>query len=162
MGLNATGTGRLTRDPELKKSKAGVAYCQFSIASDRVKKKDGQPEADFFECTAFGKTAELIAKTMVKGSKIVITEASLQNDSWEAGDGSKRTKTRIIISGFEFGESKAEAEARRAKANKSSNSDSTEKADSTKTKTPVVAPADKMLVPEDDDDEDEDFELPYT
>lgn len=156
MSLNVTGSGRLTKDPELKKSKAGTSFVNFSLASDRRQKKEGQASSDFFECVAFGKTAELISKSLVKGSRIYIKEAEIQNDTWEASDGTKRTKTKLVIGSFEFGESKSETEARRAKAGLVS--DEPPKA---KKSGPTAAPADKMLVPEDDEDDD-DFELPYT
>ena len=73
------GFGRLTKDPELKQSKAGKPFCNFSIAVNRAFEKD---KADFFQCMAFGKTAEYIDKYASKGSQILI-EGSVQIDEYE-------------------------------------------------------------------------------
>jgi len=73
------GLGRLTKDPELKQSKAGKPFCNFSIAVNRAFEKD---KADFFQCMAFGKTAEYIDKYASKGSQILI-EGSVQIDEYE-------------------------------------------------------------------------------
>ncbi len=73
------GLGRLTKDAELKQSKAGKPFCNFSIALNRAFEKD---KADFFQCMAFGKTAEYIDKYASKGSQILI-EGSVQIDEYE-------------------------------------------------------------------------------
>jgi single-strand DNA-binding protein len=71
--------GRITKDIELKQSKAGKPFCNFSIAVNRAFEKD---KADFFQCMAFGKTAEYIDKYASKGSQILI-EGSVQIDEYE-------------------------------------------------------------------------------
>lgn len=71
--------GRLTKDVELKQSKAGKAFCNFSVAVNRAFEKD---KADFFQCMAFGKTAEYIDKYASKGSQILV-EGSVQIDEYE-------------------------------------------------------------------------------
>ena len=60
-------TGRLTKDPELKYSAGGTAYCRFTIAVNRAFDKE---KSDFISCTAFGKTAELIAEYVKKGYQL--------------------------------------------------------------------------------------------
>ena len=65
--------GRLTRDPEVRYSQGAnpTAVARFSIAVDRRFKREGEPDADFFNCTAFGKQAEFIERYLRKGVKIV-------------------------------------------------------------------------------------------
>lgn len=97
--------GRLTRDPESRATTTGTAVVSFSIAVDRKYKREGEPEADFFNCTAFGKTAEFVAKYFSKGKKILLT-GSLQNDNYTNKDGQKVTATKIMVDNVEFAESK--------------------------------------------------------
>ena len=97
--------GRLTRDPELRKSSNDTSITNFTLAIDRKYKRDGEPSADFFNCTAFGKTAEFVEKYLKKGTKILI-EGHLQNDTYEK-DGQKKTVTKILIDSCEFAESKS-------------------------------------------------------
>ena len=73
-------TGRLTRDPELKFGQSGKAYSRFSLAVDRPFQKG---EADFINCVAFGKTAELIGEYLRKGRKVGVT-GRLQMNRYEA------------------------------------------------------------------------------
>lgn len=91
--------GRLTKDPELNfAANSGTAVCRFSIAVQRPRSKD---ESDFFNCVAFGKTAETIAKFFKKGQRILI-EGELRTGSYDAKDGSKRYTTDIIVNTFNF------------------------------------------------------------
>lgn len=101
--------GRLTRDPEISSSTSGTTFARFSIAVDRKIKAEGQPEADFFNCTSFGKQAEFIERYLKKGTKIVIT-GRLQNDSYTNKDGQKVTATKIITEEVEFAESKKDGQ----------------------------------------------------
>lgn len=106
--------GRLTRDPEIRYAQSGSAVAGFSIAVDRRFKRDDDPEADFFNCSAFGKTAEFVEKYVKKGTKVVI-EGRLQNDSYTNKDGQKVTATKILVDSMEFAESKqASAESQPA------------------------------------------------
>lgn len=105
--MKAFGLGRLTRDIELKYSQSGTAYMQNSIACDRRFKKDGEPDADFFNIKVFGKTAEAMEKMLHKGSKIFV-EGTLQNDSWTDKDGNKKSQTAIMVETWEFAESKGQ------------------------------------------------------
>ena len=96
-------TGRLTKDPELKHGASGSAYCKFTIAVNRMKKEDG---ADFIFCSAFGKTAELIAEYVRKGHQLGV-QGRLQQDTYEK-DGEKISKTGVTVDKIDFLESKKE------------------------------------------------------
>ena len=65
--------GRLTREPEVSSSTSGTTFARYSIAVDRKFKKEGEPDADFFNCTSFGKQAEFVEKYLKKGTKVVVT-----------------------------------------------------------------------------------------
>ncbi|MBQ1548366.1 MAG: single-stranded DNA-binding protein [Lachnospiraceae bacterium] len=102
--------GRLTRDPEIRQGQqSGATVARFSIAVDRRFKREGQPEADFFNCTAFGKTGEFVEKYLKKGTKVVI-DGEVQNDNYTNKEGQTVYGTQIIINTIEFAESKAAAE----------------------------------------------------
>ncbi len=114
--------GRLTRDPEIRYGQGanGTVVGAFSIAVDRRFKRDGEPDADFFDCTTFGKQAEFVEKYLKKGIKIVI-EGRLQNDNYTNKDGQKVYRTRIIVENLEFAESKAASESSGYTGGQSSN-----------------------------------------
>ena len=107
--------GRATRDPEIRYGTGNnqMAIANFSIAVDRRFKREGEPDADFFNCTAFSKTAEFVEKYIKKGTKVVI-DGRLQNDSYTNKDGQKVTSTKIMIDSIEFAESKAANEPNNA------------------------------------------------
>ena len=98
--------GRLTRDPEVRYSQGqnSTAIAKFSIAVDRRFRRDGQPEADFFNCTCFGKQAEFVEKYLQKGTKVVTT-GRVENDNYEK-DGVKHYNVQIMVEEIEFAESK--------------------------------------------------------
>src|SRR5574344_2828799 len=81
------GTGRLTRDPELRQA-GETAFAKFSIAVQRDFKRDGEPDADFLNCTIFGKRAEALSQYFSKGMKIEIT-GRIQTGSYTNKDGFK-------------------------------------------------------------------------
>ncbi|BBM37252.1 single-stranded DNA-binding protein [Pseudoleptotrichia goodfellowii] len=89
--------GRLTKDPELKYSQSGKAFCRFSIA---VTKEFNRNETDFFDCVAWNKTAEIIAEYMRKGKKIAI-QGRLETGSYEKEGRNIKTYS-IIVDKFEF------------------------------------------------------------
>ena len=93
-------TGRLAREPELKYGASGTAYCKFTLAVNRMKKDD---PADFIFCSAFGKTAELIAEYVKKGHQLGV-QGRLQQDTYEK-DGEKISKTGVTVDKIEFLES---------------------------------------------------------
>ena len=94
--------GRLTRDPEVRYS----AVARYSIAVDRRFKRDGQPEADFFDCVSFGKQAEFVEKYLRKGTKIVV-QGQIQNNNYQNREGQTVYRTQIVVDNVEFAESKA-------------------------------------------------------
>ncbi|MBO4414944.1 MAG: single-stranded DNA-binding protein [Lachnospiraceae bacterium] len=99
--------GRLTRDPEVRYSQGAnsSAIGKFSIAVDRRFKREGQPDADFFNCTAFGKLGEFVRDYLKKGVKVVVI-GSVQNDNYTDKDGNQRYSVQIICDEIEFAESK--------------------------------------------------------
>lgn len=99
--------GRLVRDPETRYSQgeSSTAYSRFSIAVNRRFKRQGEPEADFFNCTAFGKQAEFVEKYLRQGTKVVIS-GNVQNDNYTNKNGEKVYSVRIIAEEIEFAESK--------------------------------------------------------
>ena len=101
--------GRLTKDPEITTSTSGTTFARFSIAVDRRFKKEGEPEADFFNCTAFGKTAEFISAWIKKGTKVAIV-GRLQNNNYTNKEGQKVYDVRIMVEEIEFAESKKDGQ----------------------------------------------------
>lgn len=102
--------GRLTKDPDVKYTTGAkqTAIANFSIAVNRKFKREGQPDADFFNCVSLGKTAEIIEKYFFKGSRILLN-GSLQNDTYEK-DGQKHTVTKIMVNEVDFIDSKNNSE----------------------------------------------------
>lgn len=101
-------TGRLTADPENRQTQGGTPVATYRLAVDRIYKAEGQPEADFFTCVAWGKNAEFVGKYLRKGTKIAI-EGELRSRQWEK-DGQKHTATEIVVERHEFMESKAKGQ----------------------------------------------------
>lgn len=99
--------GRLTRDPEVRYSQGAsqTAVARFSLAVDRRFKREGEPDADFFNCTSFGKQAEFVEKYLRQGTKIVIS-GRVQNDNYTNKEGQKVYSVQIIVEEIEFAESK--------------------------------------------------------
>ncbi len=101
--------GRLTRDPEIRYSGSdnSLAIARYSIAVDRrFRRRDDQADADFFNCTAFGRTAEFVEKYLHQGSKILMS-GRIQNDNYTNREGQKVYSVQIIAEEIEFAESKA-------------------------------------------------------
>ena len=102
--------GRLTRDPEVRYGGANNnAIARFSIAVDRRFKREGEPDADFFNCVAFGRTGEFVEKYLKKGTKIVI-DGELRNNNYTNKDGQKVYGMDIVANTIEFAESKTSAQ----------------------------------------------------
>jgi single-strand DNA-binding protein len=89
--------GRLTKDAELKYTNGGMAIATLSLASNRsVKKGDKwEDEANFFECTMFGKSAEAVKQYLTKGQQVSIS-GELRQERWEK-DGQKNSRVTIIV-----------------------------------------------------------------
>jgi len=99
--------GRLTKSPELKSTNGGTHFCRFSLASNHTRKQqDGsyKDEAGFFECVAWGKSAEILHKYVQKGHRLAV-EGALRWSSWEA-EGKKHSKVEILVEQFNFLERK--------------------------------------------------------
>ena len=94
--------GRLTRDPEMKTGASGIEFCKFTVAVDRKmsKEKMKDKQADFFDCTAFGKTGAAISAYLKKGREILV-EGRMESSTSEK-DGQKRTFWGVTVDTFEF------------------------------------------------------------
>ena len=114
--------GRLTADPETKYSQGAepVAVVRFSIAVNKRYKREGEPDADFINCVAFGKTAEFTSKYFKKGMMISVV-GRLQVRNWEDKNGQKRFTTEVVIEEQYFAESKAAFESRHSNTPKQAN-----------------------------------------
>lgn len=97
--------GRLAADPETRQTQAGGLVARYRLAVDRQRGKDGQREADFISCVAFGKSAEFAGKFLHKGIKIAV-EGHILTGSYEK-DGVKHYTTDVVIDRHEFCESRA-------------------------------------------------------
>ena len=95
--------GRLTRDPEVRYSQGATAtaIARFSIAVDRRFKRDGEPDADFINCVAFGRTGEFIERYGHKGTKFVV-EGRIQTGSYTNKDGATVYTTEVVADRVEF------------------------------------------------------------
>ena len=103
--------GRLTRDPEVRygAGENSTAVARYSIAVDRIFKRDGEQNADFIGCVAFGRNAEFAEKYLRQGTKIVLT-GRIQTGSYTNRDGQKVYTTDIVVEEQEFAESKSAAD----------------------------------------------------
>lgn len=104
--MRAYGIGRITREVELKYSQSGTAFMSNSIACDRKFAKE--KTTDFFNVKAFGKVAEGMEKMLHRGSKVLV-EGDLQTEEYTDKQGVKKQSTYIVVSSWEFAESKGEA-----------------------------------------------------
>ncbi|MDO5701917.1 MAG: single-stranded DNA-binding protein [Lachnospiraceae bacterium] len=100
--------GRLTRDPEVRYSNgdSSMAIARYRLAVDRRFKREGQPDADFFDCVVFGRQAEFAEKYLHQGTKLVV-QGRLQNDNYTDKDGRMVYRNQIVVENQEFAESKA-------------------------------------------------------
>lgn len=96
---------RLTKDPEIVNTTNGTTIARYNIAVDRKFKREGDPDADFFQCTSFGKQAEFVERYLTKGIKVVIT-GRVQNNNYTDKNGQKVYGTVILVEEIEFAESK--------------------------------------------------------
>jgi single-strand DNA-binding protein len=97
--------GRLTRDPEMRRTGSGVAVTSFTIACDRDFGQDGQKETDFIDITAWRNTAEFVSKYFSKG-RMAVVSGRLQIRSWTDKDGNKRKSAEVVADNVYFGDSK--------------------------------------------------------
>lgn len=98
--------GRLTRDPELRKTGNGTAVTSFTLAVDRdYKPQDGERETDFIDVVAWRSTAEFVFKYFSKG-RMAVVEGRLQIQDWTDKDGNKRRSYEVLAENIYFGDSK--------------------------------------------------------
>ena len=109
--------GRLTRDPELRRTQSGTAVTSLSLAVDRdFKSQSGEKETDFIDIVAWRTTAEFVSKYFTKG-RMAVVEGRLQLRDWTDKDGNKRRSAEVIANSVYFGDSKkADAAAPNAAA----------------------------------------------
>lgn len=106
--------GRMTRDPELRRTKSGTAVTSFAIACDSDFKSDsGEREVDFFDCVAWRSTAEYVSKYFTKG-RMAVVAGRLQTREWTDKNGNKRNATEIVAESVYFGDSKREGAAQQS------------------------------------------------
>jgi len=127
--------GNLTRDPELRFTNDGIPVCSFGLAVNRVRSKN--EEVDFFDISAWRELGETVANYKKKGDPILV-EGRLQYRTWEAQDGSKRSKVDVVADNVQFlggradadggagGASSGGAQARRGGRSQGSNRDEVE------------------------------------
>ena len=103
--------GRLTRDPELRRTGSGIAVASFTVAVDRDfgGRDGGERETDFIDCVAWRQTGEFVSKYFTKGSMIVVS-GRLQIRSWTDKDGNKRRTAEVVADNVYFGDSKRSSE----------------------------------------------------
>lgn len=95
--------GRLTRDPELRQTTNGTAYCKFGIANNRRYTVQGErkEEVSFFNCTAWGRTAEVINQYCRRGKQVAV-EGRLQQRSWQNQEGQKQSTIDVVVENLQM------------------------------------------------------------
>ena len=103
--------GRLTRDPELRRTGSGVAVASFTLAVDRDYAAQGaEKETDFVDIVAWRNTAEFVSKYFTKGRMAVVT-GRLQIRNWQDKEGNKRRSAEVVADNVYFGESKKDSQS---------------------------------------------------
>lgn len=102
-----TGIGRLTKDPDVRYTAGEKPLCiaRYTLACDRISKREGQPTADFISCVAMGSQGEFAEKYLRKGMKIAV-EGRIQTGSYDDKDGKKVYTTDVYVERHEFVESR--------------------------------------------------------
>ncbi len=103
--------GRLTRDPELRRTGSGVAVASFTVAVDRDfgGRDGGEKETDFIDCVAWRQTGEFVSKYFTKG-RMAVVSGRLQIRNWTDKEGNKRRTAEIVADNVYFGDSKREGD----------------------------------------------------
>lgn len=103
--------GRLTRDPELRRTSSGIAVASFTLAVDRdfSGKDSGEKETDFIDCVAWRHTGEFVSKYFTKG-RMAVVSGRLQIRPWTDKEGNKRRSAEVIAESVYFGDSKKESD----------------------------------------------------
>ena len=105
--------GRLTRDPELRRTGSGIAVASFTLAVDRdfPNKESGEKETDFIDCVAWRQTGEFVSKYFTKG-RMAVVSGRLQIRKWQNDQGENRYSTEVVADNVYFGDSKREGNTR--------------------------------------------------
>ena len=104
-----TVMGRLTRDPELRRTGSGVAVSNFTVAVDRdFKNASGEKETDFIDCVAWRQTGEFVSKYFTKG-RMAVVSGRLQIRSYTDKDGNNRRAAEVVADNVYFGDSNPNA-----------------------------------------------------
>ena len=106
MSINRVNvSGNLTRDPELRATQGGTSVLRIGLAvNDRARNQqtgEWEDRANFVDCVVFGKRAEALAGMLAKGQRVAI-DGRLRYSSWEAQDGSRRSKLEVVVEEIEF------------------------------------------------------------
>ena len=104
--------GRLTRDPELRRTGSGIAVASFTVAVDRDfgNRESGERETDFIDCVAWRQTGEFVSKYFTKG-RMAVVSGRLQIRNWTDKDGNKRRSAEVVADNVYFGDSKRDGES---------------------------------------------------
>ena len=147
--------GRLTRDPELRRTGSGVAVASFTVAVDRdYAPNGGERETDFIDCVAWRQTGEFVSKYFTKGSMIVVS-GRLQIRNWNDKEGNKRRSAEVVADNVYFGESKRSSEGSGSYGGSYSSGNSSYSAPAAPAyggyQAPAAAPASDFAMLDDDD-----------
>ena len=96
--------GNMTRDPELRTTPSGAQVCSFTVAVNRNYKDgsgDNKEQVSFLDCSAWGRSGEIIAQYAKKGSGILVS-GRIEQRSWEDKEGQKRSRVEIVVEDFNF------------------------------------------------------------
>ena len=104
--------GRLTRDPELRRTGSGIAVASFTVAVDRDfgGRDGGERETDFIDCVAWRQTGEFVSKYFTKG-RMAVVSGRLQIRSWTDKDGNKRRTAEVVADNVYFGDSRRDGDS---------------------------------------------------
>lgn len=97
--------GRLTKDADIRSTQSGKVVASFTLAVDRPYTQNGKKEADFIACQIWGKSAEVLGKSVHKGQRVLL-EGRLQIRQYTDKNGNKRTAAEVVTDHFEFIERK--------------------------------------------------------
>ena len=140
-----TVMGRLTRDPELRRTGSGIAVASFTLAVDRdySPKDGGERETDFIDCVAWRQTGEFVSKYFTKG-RMAVVSGRLQIRNWTDKEGNKRRSAEIVADNVYFGDSRRDGDSAGAYSAPAAGSFGGYSA-------PAAAPASDFAMLEDDD-----------
>ena len=109
---HVTIMGRLTRDPELRRTGSGIAVASFTLAVDRdfSPRDGGERETDFIDCVAWRQTGEFVSKYFTKG-RMAVVSGRLQIRNWTDKDGNKRRSAEVVADNVYFGDSRRDGDS---------------------------------------------------